>query len=594
MNMCECSVIDPKRSRLAFLANNGRVNTEQPCPRIPLRIREAYAVVAPDQIGAAQEFLDGDDWIEVARSVAHNAQCLQTEYMLGQIMLAMKEWREAERLLLRILEIEEHAAILHQLADICARDSHRRTEALAHSKRACELAPEEAWIYCAHGRSLIFVGRVKEGLRYMEQAMQMSPADPYLQTNCLWYRHYIQELDRGFFYQAYHDWSQRFVPVHLCRHDHLNSPEPQRKLRIGYISPDFYGHSVVYTFEPVLDGHDRSQVELFGYGNVTCPDKTTERLQAKFDCYRSVKGRHAEAIATQIRSDRIDILVALAGHCADNCLPVLAYKPAPIQVDVGSISTTGVEQIDYRITDEIYDPPETQAFYTEKLTYLSGGSISYRPPDESPLVGPLPFQSRGFITFGSFNHLVKISDDTLRLWCRTLRAVPDSRMQLKFLAGHDPGLQAYYRDCFARHGICPDRISITGELPFQQHLAVFNRVDILLDTYPFNGAITTLEGLWMGVPTLTLTGQTFVSRAGLAILKRLNLEVFAAQSEEEYIDKACSFAGQPGELAAIRHSLRPHMLDSPLCLPGRMARELESAYRRMWHTWCHDVVGTAC
>jgi predicted O-linked N-acetylglucosamine transferase (SPINDLY family) len=480
----------------------------------------------------------------------------------------------------------ERARQLHDLAEVCAADPSRLSEAVAYSRKAHELAPTDAWLCAYHGRDLAFAGQVEEGIALMEKAALLGPDNACLQLNPLWFRHYVPGTDRQAFWRAYHAWGQRFAPRVLHRPVHANPPDPDRRIRVGYISPDLRAHSVASTFEPILDGHDRGQVEVFGYGSISQPDAVTERLKARFDRYRDILGQTSEAVAEQIHADQVDILVALAGHCTGNRIDVFVYEPAPVQVDLGSISTTGMPQVGYRITDAVLDPPETQPWYVEQLVHLPGGFVSYRPPPESPWVEPLPAQAHGFVTFGSFNNHVKINWTALELWSKILSRVPRSRIVLKFPAGADHELGEHYGRCFERHGVARDRISVVGVAPHFEHLRMLGQVDLALDTVPFNGCVTTLEGLWMGVPIVTLKGQTYVAQVGTDILTRLGLDFFVAHTPEEYVDKACAAASQWEALASLRRGLRGMMLASPLCDANRFTRELEQAYRQMWRRWC--------
>ena len=493
---------------------------------------------------------------------------------------------QAESWYRRLLEIAAHPHACHRLAQICSRDTSRLAEAATYSRKALETQPDNAAFRCILARDLIQCGRTQEGVDLLAQAADLSPQRPDVRSSHLWYLHYLPAETRESLSQGYRRWGRDFAPVGRARTHHANVPDPDRRLRIGYLSPDFRRHPVSLSFEPILDGHDRTAVEVFGYGHVACPDAVTARLRQKFDVYRPVWGQDAEAVARQIEHDRIDVLVALAGHCTGHRLDVLALKPSPIQVDVGGIDTTGMEQVDYRITDPILDPPEAVPFYTEQLVHLSGGCVSFRPPQESPMVGALPAQANGFVTFGSFNQHPKISGVTLSLWSEIIRSVPDSQMILQFPAGQDAGVREHLWREFERRGVARNRVTLCGELPYLEHLELMGQVDLALDTYPFNGCMTSLEGLWMGVPVVTLTGQTCVSRVGLDILTRLGLEVFAASDPRQVVVKACAFARQGRDLAAIRSSLRALMLQSPLCQPRRMAGDLEQAYRRMWRRWC--------
>jgi protein O-GlcNAc transferase len=316
------------------------------------------------------------------------------------------------------------------------------------------------------------------------------------------------------------------------------------------------------------------------------PDAATARFREKFACYRAVRGLSFSEMADLVERDQIDILVAQGGHSEDNCLAVLARQPAPIQVDYGGIDTNGMSQIAYRLSDAVLDPPELTRYYTEETLLLPGGLASLRPPMFSPLVGPLPAHRNGYVTFGSFNNNAKINGMVLDMWAGVLVGSERSRLILKFPGGCDAGVRDYYVAQLARRGVSKDRVTIYGLLSDYDHLDCYNQVDLVLDTFPYNGCITLQEGFWMGVPAVTLVGEPYVSRVGLTLLTRLGLEVFAAQSPAEYVAKATRFGASLEALASLRRVLRERMVVSPLCDPGRLARDLEQAFRLMWRRWC--------
>jgi len=360
-------------------------------------------------------------------------------------------------------------------------------------------------------------------------------------------------------------------------------------LRIGYLSPDFCGHSVAYFFESLLDGHDRGRVELYGYGNVAAPDRVTECLIEKFDHYRPIFGKGDNEVCRLIEADRIDILVDLAGHTGGNRLGVFAEKPAPIQVSfLGYPDTTGMPQMDYRFTDRWADSENAAAYYTEELIRLETGFICYRPPRCIPDVGPLPALDHGYITFGSFNNNCKINDHVLELWSTILTALPEARMMLKFGGGDDEKVIEVYESRFRCFGVDPGRVTIVGHKPFREHFTLYNQVDIALDTFPYCGTTTTCEAFVMGVPTVSLVGAHHASRVGNSLLSRIGLEIFTAGSSEEYVQKAISFAGQRQELTHIRKSLRGMLMDSPLTDAKAYAQCVEQAYQKMWRTRCSE------
>jgi predicted O-linked N-acetylglucosamine transferase (SPINDLY family) len=244
--------------------------------------------------------------------------------------------------------------------------------------------------------------------------------------------------------------------------------------------------------------------------------------------------------------------------------------------------------MDYRLTDRIMTPAHMEKFYVEQSVCLDCGFFSYRPPRSSPLLGPPPAKQNGYVTFGSFNNNIKINPYMMELWARVLKANKNSRFLLKFQGGSDEGMRDFYLSEFERFGVSPDRVDIHEMFRSHfEHMELYNQVDLILDTYPFNGCITTIEGLWMGVPTVSLSGKDLlVSRSGLSILTQLGLEIFAASDPDEYVAKAIAFARELDNLEKIRAALRQMMLGSNLCNPKKYAQSLEKAYRRMWRRWC--------
>ncbi|UCF16778.1 MAG: hypothetical protein JSW59_04805, partial [Phycisphaerales bacterium] len=401
----------------------------------------------------------------------------------------------------------------------------------------------------------------------------------------------LPEVNPQMLLDEHRKWAQIHAPVNLARTSHANTPDPDRKLKVGYISPDFRKHSVAYNFEAFLDGSDRESVESYGYGNIGLPDEVTERLKKKFDHYRHIRGLSDEAVADMIADDGIDILVEIGGHTVDNRLRVLVYKPAPIQVDYGGISSMGMPQIDYRLTDSILDSEKSQKYYTEENVYLPGGQICYKPPEFAPLVAPLPAAKNGYITFASFNNSCKINDHILALWAEILRATEDSRLLMKFRGGYDRTFKDYYCGRFEQFGIDRNRVGTCGWKPSVEHLELYSHVDIALDTYPYTGTMTSLEAMWMGVPLISLYGDSnsyFLSRVGLSILTRLDLEYFACPTPDQYVAKATALAQNPEALAKIRASMRFRMANSTLCDARGYAASVEAAYRKMWRKWCNE------
>jgi protein O-GlcNAc transferase len=366
---------------------------------------------------------------------------------------------------------------------------------------------------------------------------------------------------------------------------HANDPNPDRRLRIGYISPDFRDHPVGRFMLPLLKSHDHREFEIFCYGDGAAPDEMTAKLQTCADIWRHTAGQtHADLI----RQDRIDILVDLAGHTLNNRLLVFAQKPSPVQITyLGYPGTTGLAAMDYRLTDVNADPPgETESFCTEELIRLPRTAWCFSALDENPAIADPPAVRAGHVTFGSFNNLAKLNPPLLQLWAKILQSIPNSRLLLKAKALNSKSVQDRLRESASTAGIPADRLDLCGWLSPVDHLARYSRIDIALDTYPYHGTTTTCEALWMGVPVITLAGSVHLSRVGVSLLSNAGLPELIAQSPEDYVSIATELAGDLPRLADLRRTLRQRMETSPLMDAAQFARDVESAYRAVWRRWC--------
>jgi predicted O-linked N-acetylglucosamine transferase (SPINDLY family) len=335
-----------------------------------------------------------------------------------------------------------------------------------------------------------------------------------------------------------------------------------------------------------LAHHDRSQFTAICYSDVDRPDAVTRRLREAAGGWRDVVGIPHEAVADLVRRDGIDILVDLAGHMPRNRLLLFARKPAPVQVTyLGYPDTTGLATMDYKITDDLHDPPgATDRYYTERLIRIPGGCWCYRPNEDSPDVVVPPCLEAGRVTFAALNRLVKATPKVMRLWAQILKAVPGSRLIAS--AGSHDRVDASVQELFERNGITKDRVVLDGRKRHAQYLARFNEADIALDTFPYSGQTTTCDASWMGVPTVTLAGRTHVSRGGVSLLTSVGLRECIADTPQAYVDTAVRLATDPGHLREMRATLRERMRRSLLCDGLAQARKLEQAYRFAWQQWC--------
>lgn len=371
------------------------------------------------------------------------------------------------------------------------------------------------------------------------------------------------------------------------------SPDPARPLRVGYLSPDLRRHSVAYFMEPVLEHHDREQVQTFVYYTATAGDAFTQRMRRLPLTWREAGRLEPLQLAESIRKDRIDILVELSGHTIGHRLATMALRPAPVGVTyLGYPNTTGVPGIDARLVDAITDPPESEAFATERLVRLPGCFLCYRPDPDAPAPSAPPSLSAphsagepGPVTFGSFNNLAKISDDTIALWARVLESVPGSRLVLKFAQADSEWLRGRFRGRFEAAGIDPARLEILGKIDAKAgHLAAYARIDIALDPIPYVGTTTTCEAIDMGVPVITLRGDVHAGRVGASLLTAAGLAEFIAASRDHYVELARGLAADHARRAELRSTLRARLRGGPLCDAATFTRSLEEAYRGLWES----------
>lgn len=367
--------------------------------------------------------------------------------------------------------------------------------------------------------------------------------------------------------------------------------DPERRLRIGYVSGDLRRHPVGYFLDGVLASHDREKFEVFCYANQSFGDDLTNRLRQNTYQWRVIFGWSDDSVAELIREDAIDILIDLAGHTARNRLMVFGRKPAPVQATwAGYVGTTGLSAMDYLISDPRETPEGSDHWYRESVVRLPDCYVCYSPPEYAPPVAPLPAMRNGFITFGCFNNLAKLNRPVMDLWLRLLLELPDARLLLATKALGDPAIHHRFLQFFADGGVV-NRVDCSGMVPHPELLARYGEMDIALDPFPYSGGLTTLESLWMGVPVITLGGDRFASRHSLSHLTAVGLPEFIVPDQEAYLAKAISLAHEFSHLENIRTGLRERMRISPLCDAPRFTRNLEEAYRSMWQRWCEGKQG---
>jgi protein O-GlcNAc transferase len=507
---------------------------------------------------------------------------------LGGLLLDLNRPDQAiHHLTEAIRQNPEHAGAHNNLGS-ALRETGRLDESVGHYREALRLKPDYVAAWSNMAGLLKTRGDIPAAIENYKTAIRLQQDFVAAHNSLIMLLGYSAEVP----HEALVDQARRFnddvaAPV-LRRRAFANTPDPERRLRIGYVSGDFRDHAVNYFFEPLLQHHGKDRCEFFGYANMLAEDEVTARLKPKFDHWRNIRELSDDAAADLIEADGIDILVDMSGHMAGNRLMVFARKPAPIQATwLGFTTTTGVQAIDYRISDVYADPPGmTEHFNTETLWRLPATFCCYQPragiPD--PIDHP-PRDDNGYTTFGCFNNFTKVSDRTLKRWAEILTRVTDARLLLEIVGIDGEGFRRETEARLLHLGLPLDRVILEPRRRSNQYV-LYNKIDIALDPFPFNGGTTTLDALWMGVPVIALAGEYFTARMGVTILNNVGLPEMIGDDEAAYADLAVRLASDPSKLRAIRGDIRQKMMNSRMMDFAAFASDMEAAYRGMWQTWC--------
>lgn len=536
-----------------------------------------------------------------ARASFERALRLRPDYAeahsnLGDVLRAMGLLVEAEASLRTALRLKPDLYAVHSnLGGVLLRQG-RLGEAGASFQQAVRMNPRYAMAHNNLGNVHLALGRVPEAEASYRAALQMQPDYPEAHSNLLFSLAYRDDVSQDAVLDAHRQYGRRVEAPHQGRwpdhSDRVRAGGADRRLRVGYVSPDLREHSIAYFIAPLLREHDRSAVEIFCYAGVMRPDAVTESLQRYAAHWLSTVGMTDAALAERITADGIDILVDLAGHTAGNRLPAFARKPAPVQISwLGYPDTTGLSAVGYRLVDAITDPPNESVVATETLIRLEHGFLCFEPAANTPDPVEPPCIASGTITFGSFNNPAKLSGGTLSAWARILAVVPHSRLLLKGMGFGDEPSRREFTARFEKHGGDPRRLALLGRTErTSDHLATYEQVDIALDTFPYNGTTTTCEALWMGVPVVTVAGDRHASRVGASLMTQLRLTELIAASVQHYVEIASLLASDGARLRAFRATLRERMASSSLCDAKAFARKMEAAYRDLWKRTALDSV----
>lgn len=494
---------------------------------------------------------------------------------------------EAAALLQQAWQAAEDPTAARLALAYCERKRGRWTEAADHYEAVLAFRSDNAAAHNDLANCYNQLGRITEAILHYRETYRLAPDFHEALTGVLACLNYDPDCQPEQAAAEHRRWAEqvaaRYYPK-LARFD--NDRDSERRLRVGYVSPDLRRHPVSAIFEPILAAHDRSRIEVTCYYNFAGEDVVTLRLKSLAEHWRPVADIDDDALCEQIRGDRIDVLVDLAGHTSHNRLLVFARKPAPIQVSwLGYFNTTGLATMDYFVSDPWSSPAGQERYYVERLLRLPHTRFCYLPPEYMPVVSPLPAEQTGHVTFGCLNNLSKVNEKVLTLWGEVLQAVPGAKLLVQAAALDDAPNRSRFGELCARHGIATDRLELRGFVPIDQAPAGYAAIDIALDPFPFCGGMTSLEALWLGVPVITLAGQTIASRQSASMLVNLGLAELVADDAAQYVNKAAQLARNLPRLAGVRAGLRQRFTTSPLMDYAGFARELEAAYRHMWLSW---------
>jgi predicted O-linked N-acetylglucosamine transferase (SPINDLY family) len=544
---------------------------------------------------------------EFHRAIELKPDSAEIHHNLGGTLCKQGRFDEAIAAHRQALDLKPDYAEAYSSLAVTLNQMGRPDEAIAACRQAMRLKPRYAEAHYNLGIAFKETGQLDEAIACYRQAIQLKPGLVRVHDNLLYALAFHPGYDGRMICEEHRRWSQQFAEPLAVKGEpstpeirsHDNDRSPDRKLKIGFLSPDFGDHPAGRSLLPLFENRDPGHLEIVCYASVQTGDLITAKLKSLADQWHDVPAMSDERVAEKIRHDRIDILVDTALHTAHNRLLVFAREPAPVQLTMlGPPMTTGLSKMHYRLTDPYLDPPgaaegfasaaegfasASDGDYTETSIRLPHCFWIYQPPPIGTLPNDLPALISGFVTFSCLNQFSKVTRPALELWVRILQSVPKSRLTIQ----SQPGVHLdIVRKLFHDGGISPDRVQFVAKTSQEEYFRRYHQLDICLDPFPFNGHTSSMDALWMGVPSVALRGRTAVGRGGVSILSNVGLTDWIADTPEQYVSVAAQMAGDLPRLAELRRTLRTRMQASPLMDAPRFARDVEAAWRQMWRNWC--------
>ncbi|NQU56992.1 MAG: tetratricopeptide repeat protein [Rhodospirillales bacterium] len=551
---------------------------------VALSIKPDYAE-AHNNIGVVLNELSRRDEAVASylKALSINPEYAEAHFNLGVALNQLNRLGEAVTSYHKALAIEPDYAEAHNNLGVALKELNKFDEAVGCFHKALAIKPDYAEAHNNLGNVFLKIRKLAESATSFRKALAIKPDYAEAHSNLIFLQDFLADIDQAEQQAERKRWNDTFIlPLHKNIKPHTNDKNPERRLRIGYVSADFRRHSACLGFAPLIIDHDRQNFDVICYDATLVSDEISTALRAAATHWRDIKNIKDEELANIIRAEHIDILVDLSGHSRGNRLKVFGYKPAPVQASGIGHLASGASTIDYRLTTAQISPPAEENIYPEKPIYLDT-YFGFTPPPDAPLLVPPPCLQNGFITFGFLGRFSKTSDEVFALWAGILQAIPGSRLLLKYRELDERASRQMIKDTFSGLGISEDRLTLLGKTQQREHLEHHNRVDIMLDTFPHGGGITTLESLWMGVPVIGLVNAGKAGgRVIDCVVRPVGLEDWIAHNIEEYHALALGWAGRTKELAQIRQELRQRVAD----VYFRFPQDVEKSYRLIWRRWC--------
>ncbi|MCB1908464.1 MAG: tetratricopeptide repeat protein [Rhodocyclaceae bacterium] len=541
-------------------------------------------------LGVACQLLGRDPLPALRRAASLLPDDAETLANLGNALRDSGALADADAALRRAVALNPVHPLFRMNFGNVLMDQGRRDEAIAEFRQSLAIAPDTAEAHNNLGHALFGIpGRLDEAIDCYRAALRCRPGFLVAADNLLFALNYSERVRPAEMRAAAEHYGAIVAASVQPARGWPNPPDPERPLRVGLVSGDLRRHPVGYLLRDVLPALDPQRTLIYAYATRPVDDDVSSALKRSVKAWHGVERLADRQLFERVREDRIDILVDLSGHTAHNRLPLFAMRPAPVQASwLGYFATTGLAAIDYFVGDPLVLPETEESHFCEKPWRLPDSYYTFSPPTEAVEVAPLPARARGAISFGFFGALAKLVTPVLDCWSEILTRLPGARLVIKAAGIEQPEVAAAFTAQFAERGIDAGRLCLLGRSGRAEHLAAYGEVDVALDSFPFPGGLTTLEASWMGVPTLGLRGDRFISHQGEMLLHALGLDHWIAPDRTAYVARAVALAGQLDELAALRVGLRDRLIASQLCDGARFAGQLEQAWRGMWRVWCES------